>query len=335
MIEHSSPSPAAAPIDPETQRVRQGARAVFLVRPCSFGFNRETAQSNVFQKPSGSCRDPALRAQKEFDKLVNELREAGIRVLVAGDTPDPPKPDAVFPNNWLSTHEDGSLVLYPMQAENRRRERRLGIGAEIGSEFLIRRVVDLTHHEREGRYLEGTGSLVLDRPGRRAYAARSIRTDPELARIWGEAMGYRVEIFETGDASEIPVYHTNVLMAIGTRWAVIGTGLIRDPSDRRRIPTLLRDTGHEVLELTPGQVADFAGNILELEGAQGPVIVISRRGFHSLSRTGCRFIENHGRIVQADLDVIETVGGGGVRCMLAEIFLPARVHPTPVAAPLP
>ncbi|MHB1764562.1 MAG: citrulline utilization hydrolase CtlX [Gammaproteobacteria bacterium] len=334
MIEYAVPA-STAPPSPEAQEARDGAQAVFLVRPSSFGFNRETALSNVFQKPSPSGVDPILKAQDEFEGLVHKLRGAGIRVLVAEDTPDPPKPDAVFPNNWLSTHEDGSLVLYPMQAPNRRRERRAGIVSELGSDFRIRRVVDLTPHEREGRYLEGTGSLVLDRPGRRAYAARSIRTDPELVRIWGETMGYRVEMFDTGDANGIPIYHTNVLMAIGSRWAVMGTDLIRNLPDRQRIPTLLRDSGHEVFELTPGQIADFAGNILELKGTHGPVIVISRRGLASIGRTGRDFMEAHGQVVQADLDLIETVGGGGVRCMLAEIFLPPRVSSILVTEPVP
>ena len=304
--------------------MKQGAQAVFLVRPAAFGFNQETASSNVFQTPSPGGADLERKSRTEFDGLVRSLRDAGIRVLVTEDSPLPPKPDAVFPNNWLSTHEDGSLVLYPMQAPNRRRERRPGIVSELGDDFKIRRVVDLTHHERAGRYLEGTGSLVLDHIGRRAYAAASIRTDPDLARSWGETMGYQVEVFETRDAGGLPIYHTNVFMAIGTGWAVIGSDLIQGASDRLEIPKRLRDSGRSVLELSPAQVADFAGNILELTAPLGPAIVISRRGLRSLGPRGRRLLEQHGQIIPVALDVIETVGGGGVRCMLAEIFLPPQ-----------
>lgn len=314
---------------------RQRAPAVFMVRPSAFGFNPETAASNVFQKRAATGSDVVRKAQEEFDGLEHALREAGVQVLRVDDTPEPTKPDAVFPNNWLSTHEDGTLVLYPMQAANRRLERRPAIVEALGRAFRIRRVVDLTAHEREGRYLEGTGSLVLDRRERRAYAARSPRTDPDLLRIWGETLGYVTTGFETRDADGVPIYHTNVLMAIGTRWAVIGTGVLRERSEQARMLSLLRDTGHEVLELTPEQVGGFAGNILELEGHEGPLIVISHRGWAALDQTGRRFLERYGNILEAGLDVIETVGGGGVRCMLAEIFLPPRLKaiPSPGSCP--
>ena len=334
MVESAIPR-SGVPGNPETQAPKQGARAVFLVRPSAFGFNPETAPSNAFQHPPPSGRNPARLARSEFDRMAHDLRGAGLRVIVVEDTRDPPKPDAVFPNNWMSTHEDGTLVLYPMQAPNRRRERRPAIATELGGEFQVRRVIDLTPHEREGRYLEGTGSLVLDRVGRMAYAARSVRTDSELVRAWGETLGYRVELFDASDLGGMPVYHTNVLMAIGSHWAVLGTELIQNQSERQRILSRLRDTGHEVLELATGQVLDFAGNLLELAGPEGALIVVSRRGLRALGRRGAGFLETHGQILEVDLDVIETVGGGGVRCMLAEIFLPPRDDPTPGAGTLP
>jgi hypothetical protein len=309
---------------------QQCAGAVLMVKPATFGYNPETALTNHMQRP-GEGADPATnaRARAEFSGLARALESEGISVCSVEDTPAPAKPDALFPNNWVSFHEDGTLVLYPMQAPSRRAERRPEIVATTLEQlrFKARRTLDLTHHEADGRFLEGTGSLVLDHIGKVAYAALSARTDPALVQEWSRLMGYEAVTFETRDAAGEPIYHTNVLMCIGARFAVVGTPLIV-PADRARVLERLSASGREIIELRASEILAFAGNMLELatwDEALGDshVVVMSAGARAALS------VETFGRLnactdttLAVPLPTIEQLGGGGVRCMLAEVFLP-------------
>src|SRR5580700_342438 len=308
---------------------QQCADAVLMVLPGSFGFNEETAATNTFQQRQ-AVPDPnaAQAARAEFGQLVQALRSEGVSVCVVEDSVDPAKPDAVFPNNWVSFHEDGTLVLYPMQAPSRRAERRPEVVAtalqRLG--FRARRTLDLTHHESAGRFLEGTGSLVLDHVNGVAYAALSPRTHPALVEEWAGAMGYEALMFETRDASGAPLYHTNVLLCIGARLIVVGTQSIA-PGDRARVLERLKASGREVIELRPSEVSHFAGNMLELatwDEALGDshVLVMSAGARAALSvETFARLNACTDTTLAVPLPTIERLGGGGVRCMLAEVFV--------------
>jgi hypothetical protein len=307
----------------------QSTGAVLMVRPARFGYNAETAASNAFQQWSEDAPhtpDPALEGLREFDALVLALRRAGISVFVADDTAEPAKPDALFPNNWVSFHRDGSVVLYPMLAPNRRAERREEVIEQVRREgaFRITRRVDLTHREAESRYLEGTGSLVLDRVARTAYACLSPRTDFDVLGEFAQRLDYELVSFEAVDALSRPIYHTNVLMAIGAQFAVVCAEAIGDPAQRASVLSRLRATGHEIVMISHEQMRRFAGNLLELEGAQGRVIALSTTAWAALDAGQRAALEKQAAIVAVPIPTIERLGGGGVRCMLAEIHLPTR-----------
>ncbi len=304
---------------------RQSAAAVLMVRPAGFGFNEQTAASNEFQRRPAGAADAGQRAALlEFDALAAQLRAAGVQVLVGEDTPAPAKPDAVFPNNWLSLHADGTLVLYPMLAPNRRLERRealIQFVREAGG-FRITRSIDLTWHESQGRFLEGTGSLVLDRPARIAYAVRSPRTDPTVLAEFAQLLDYQVVSFDSLGPDGQPVYHTNVVMAVGTAFAVLCVESIPDSAQRAAVLASLRGAGREVIEITAAQMQDFAGNLLELSAPRGPLIAISARAWEALRPAQRAQLERFGQVLPASIPTIERLGGGSVRCMLAEIHLP-------------
>jgi hypothetical protein len=304
----------------------QGASAVLMVRPANFGFNEQTAGSNEFQqRPAGAApgQDRAA-ALHEFDALAAQLRDAGVQVIVGEDTPEPVKPDAVFPNNWVSFHADGTRVLYPMLAPNRRLERREALIEQVrhAGGFRVTRTVDLSGHEARGAFLEGTGSLVLDRPGRVAYAALSPRTDLSVLGEFAQLLDYRVVSFEALGGDGRPVYHTNVVMAVGSAFAVVCSNCIADPAQRAGVLASLREGGREVIEITRGQMQEFAGNLLELRSARGALIAVSARAWSALTPAQRAQLERHGSILQARIPTIERLGGGSVRCMLAEIHLP-------------
>ncbi|MFI4869706.1 MAG: citrulline utilization hydrolase CtlX [Steroidobacterales bacterium] len=305
----------------------QCAHGVLLVRPARFGHNSQTAPSNPFQQPA-TLPDTAARARSEFDSLCGGLEAAGVRVCVVDDTAEPAKPDAVFPNNWVSFHRDGTVVLYPMQASNRRAERRTEVLAavEMGLGFHRRRLIDLRDHEQHGRMLEGTGSLVLDHVQRVAYACRSARTDESVVREWSKLINYDPVLFDAQGGDGVPVYHTNVLLSIGARWAVVCADAIVE-HDRARVLQRLRDSGRDVVAISAQAMADFAANILELRGRDPhggahSVLALSQRaraalqGLHPAWDTlrGC--VDT---VVAAAVPTIEAVGGGSVRCMLAEV----------------
>jgi len=302
-----------------------------MVRPAHFGPNAETAASNVFQRPTD--QSPALlkaTALAEFDGMVRSLRAAGVRLLVIDDTDEPAKPDAVFPNNWVTTHAGGEVFLFPLEAPGRRAERRADIIAALATEhgFAVRRVVDLSMHESQARYLEGTGSMVLDRAHCVVYAAQSTRTHPEVLRAFAHELKYDTCVFNTGDESGRPIYHTNVMMAIGRQFAVICLAAIADAGQRQAVIERLTNTGREIVEILPAQMANFAGNLLEVQGENDEsLIVLSQTAHDALSASQRATLQRYARLLPVAVDTIEQVGGGSVRCMLAEIFLPTDDSP--------
>jgi len=297
-----------------------------MVRPRHFGFNAETASSNRFQRPGGSG-ETAVQAQAEFDAFAAALAGEGVAVCVAQDSDEPRKPDAVFPNNWVSFHADGTVVLYPMQAVNRRVERRREVVDSVVRDtgFQVRRTLDFTHYEKSGRFLEGTGSLVLDHVARVAYASRSPRTDEEVAKDWARAMDYELELFEARDSRDLPIYHTNVVLSIGTRMAVVALDNIVS-RDRERIAARLGAT-REVLAITDAEMQGFAGNVLELGTwdeylGDMRILVMSASAQRVLpAHKYARLYASVDAVLAAPIDVIERHGGGSVRCMLAEVFV--------------
>ena len=323
----STPSPANSP-PPRAPVHRQCADAVLMVRPACFGYNPQTAASNAFQHAERSV-GAAVAAQGEFDALVAALTGEGVHVCVLEDSPDPPKPDAVFPNNWVSFHADGTVVLYPMQAPSRRTERRHDVLQAVSEQLglQVTRVVDLTDHERQGRFLEGTGSLVLDRRARVAYACRSARTDDAVLGEWAQALGYDAVLFDAADRNGVPFYHTNVLMSLGERYALIGTEAIA-AADRPRVLERLHAGGRELIDIGHSELERFAGNVLELatqDEALGEcrVLVMSRTARDALAPdTFARLAACTDDVLVVPLPTIERLGGGSARCMLAEVFRP-------------
>jgi len=280
------------------------ARRVLMVRPGVFFANPETAGTNVFQQDEAVSLD---EVRAEFDGVVAALRTVGVDVLVIEGGI---APDEVFPNNWLSTHGDSGWVLYPMMAESRRQERRPDVRAFLEREYGAG--WDLSGFEGDGRYLEGTGSLVIDHREGVAYAARSARTDEDLVREWAARFGMEAVVFEACSGG-VPVYHTNVVMGIGERWSVVCQGVIEGYAVAER----LRETGRVVVEISEGQMREFWGNVIELEGAG---LVISRRGWAALEVADRARLEAVTRVTVVGVDSIERIGGGGVRCMIAELF---------------
>jgi len=313
-------------VNPGGGAAEQAAGLVLMVRPASFGWNPETHASNRFQRDEPLLASAAnTRACDEFDALVAQLRAAGVDVHVAMDRPAPLCPDAVFPNNWVSLHADGTVVLYPMLARNRRQERRLDVIAELAAAhgLTVKRLLDLTHHEAHARFLEGTGSVVFDHVQRIAYACLSPRTHAEpLAELCDE-LGYAPCAFDACDATGVPIYHTNVMLAVGSRATVVAASAIAAPDRDRVLASLGRDG--RLLEVIDGpQMAGFAGNVLELRATDGrSVLALSRSARDAFGAAAfSRVASTVDTVVTAAIPTIETLGGGSVRCMLAEVRLP-------------
>ena len=302
---------------------RQRTSTVLMVRPVTFGANPETALSNTFQRLVVADATLVQQALQQFEALRAVLDEAGVRVIVAEGRDDPFLPDQVFPNNWLSLHEEGTAVLYPMQAPSRRAERRRDVFELLAAAgvFNLRRLIDLTHYEAQGRFLEGTGSLVLDRAQRIAYACRSPRTDAQVAADACLQLGYRLIVFDAVDASGMPVYHTNVLLALGTGFAVLCSEAIEDDAERRRVQAAIAASGREIITASRAQMGRFMCNLLELEAADGSaVIALSAAAEAALQPEQRARLASYGRLATAAIPDIEAAGGGSVRCMLAEVF---------------
>ena len=309
------------------EKEAQLAQTVLMIRPIRFHSNPLTAESNRFQGKIDTPPDEQQSAAAaEFDGLVRALRNAGVAVIEVSDTAQPETPDAVFPNNWLSTHADGTVVVYPMEAENRRTERRHDVIDSLTEQhrFKIRRLIDLSAHEQHGRFLEGTGSLVLDRAHRTAYACVSSRTNLDALGDFAQQMDYDVVAFDAVDENGAPIYHTNVMMNVGEGLAVVCADAIRE-DQRDAVLERLRQTGHELVLLSFAQMNAFAGNMLELRSASGDrVIAMSEQARRSLTDDQREAIGAYATIVSAPINTIESSAGGSVRCMLAEIHLPAQ-----------
>jgi hypothetical protein len=306
----------------------QSATDVLMIRPVRFIGNPQTSSSNVFQQIDAVPYDEAQRrALTEFDALAEALRRAGVGVHVVEDTPEPHTPDSIFPNNWVSFHADGTVVLYPMLAPNRRLERRADLLEALSAQhgFFGSRVIDLTHYEQEEKFLEGTGSLVLDRINRVAYACVSPRTDLDVLGDFAQQLDYDVVAFEATDSNGYPIYHTNVLMSVGTRFAAVCAACIREDA-REAVLERLRVTGRALLELSYAQMHAFAGNLLEVRSDTGALVAaLSQQALDSLSAQQRAFLmERVDQLIAVPIPTIETLGGGSVRCMLAEVHLPKK-----------
>ncbi|MCH8930534.1 MAG: amidinotransferase [Proteobacteria bacterium] len=299
-----------------------------MIRPVRFESNPQTAESNRFQQQDHSSGDDGAHetALAEFDNFVATLEAVGIDVVVYDDTPEPHTPDSIFPNNWLSMHADGTAVLYPMMASNRRPERRADILGSLSSAhgFRIEQTIDLSSFEAEEKYLEGTGSIVLDRRNHIAYACLSARTDADLLGEFARRMDYELVVFDAAGEDGAAIYHTNVMMCIGVDFAVICSASIKE-EQRQAVLDRLRATGHEVVDISHAQMARFAGNMLELKSANGGrILAMSTQALNSLTAEQREALSRRAHIVAASIDSIEKSSGGSVRCMLAEIHLPKK-----------
>lgn len=299
----------------------QTTSTVFIVKPVRFGYNPQTAESNAFQRRTGYGREVQEGALREFLAYAALLRANGVNIALAEDTEDPRTPDSIFPNNWFSTHEDGTLVLYPMAMPNRRAERKENFLNIIKKHFEVKRTVDLTHYEEEGLFLEGTGSLILDRENKIAYACLSPRTSQEVLDDFCSQMGYRAISFRATDQKGIDIYHTNVMMSVGTTYAIVCLDAIEDEAERGAVLNSLEKTGKKVMEITHEQMNSFAGNMLELRSNEGKkLLIMSASARKSLTSEQNRELSKTYRLLSPQLETIETNGGGSARCMLAEIF---------------
>lgn len=311
---------------------RQCAQAVVMVRPATFYLNPETLATNAFQHAVSVPPEAMLAAARaEFDAAAEAIAAAGVDVAVLEADAAAETPDALFPNNWFSTHTDGRVLLYPMAVPNRRRERQPELLAAVAAArgWRISSTVDLTELETQGLIVEGTGSLVFDHEARIAYAALSPRTHAEAVQAACRAISYDPVVFGAHDSAGREIYHTNVLMSVGPSIAVLASSLVAPGADLRRVFDALERSGKTLLDLSEEQVGEFAGNVLFLDGGRrGPLVAISRRAWASLSRGQRVLLEQHARPVLCSVETIEHVGGGGIRCMLAEIFLPGA-HAAP------
>ena len=302
----------------------QSAQHILMIRPVSFKPNDETADSNAFQKGLGQLTEHSalVKAQQEFDNMVNMLRSKGIDVTVVEDTKAPEKPDAIFPNNWISTHSNGSVFIYPMYTKNRREERRTDIINFLNDEYEVNEVFDISHYELDGKILEGTGSMVFDHINKIVYACASPRTNEGLLSFVADDLGYKHILFNALDTNKTPIYHTNVIMSIGTGYAIIAADTIQDKAQRTLVLASLKQGGHNIIEISLEQMNNFAGNMLEVRSLLGIIyLVMSKQAFDSLKPLQRKTIRQYAEIINPPLSTIEQIGGGSARCMMAEIFL--------------
>lgn len=307
--------------------LNQAPSTVLMIRPASFGFNNQTKDSNDFQTDihphdSGKINTKAV---KEFDRMVRELREAGVKVIAVNDPPLPVKPDSIFPNNWISFHHDGTVVLYPMLAENRRIERRSDILNLLQKRhrFDIRKIIDLSGFENERKFLEGTGSIVFDYRHKLAYSALSPRTDESVLKTICSETGFQYRIFKAFDRSGRLIYHTNVIMCIGSKFVIICLESVKDEAEREMLVKSLTKTGHKIIDITMDQMYSFAGNMIELKGrAKKNLLVMSGSAYKSLTENQLHGLVKYINPVVVDIPTIEQIGGGSARCMMAGVYLP-------------
>lgn len=302
----------------------QSTNHVFLIRPANFNYNHETAESNSFQnKTQTESSEINQKAIAEFNELITKLRLKGVDVNAFDDTLEPVKPDAIFPNNWISLHADGTVVLYPMCAPNRRLERRTDIIESLRKKFKVTKVIDLSDDENENRFLEGTGSIVFDHQNKIAYACLSPRTDKELLIELCSELNYKPVYFHSFDKEGKEIYHTNVMMCVGDKFVVICLESISIADERKSVVENFNNTHHEIIDISLNQMNHFAGNMLLLKTESGnPILAMSQSAFDSLNNDQRKQIEKYCELFPLSIPTIETIGGGSVRCMIAEIFLP-------------
>lgn len=309
--------------------MNQTTHSILMVRPASFGYNEQTAVSNAFQSRLNmeSQRVKQL-VLKEFEAMVENLRSFDMEVLVIDDDPEVRNPDAVFPNNWISLHADGTVVLYPMCTPNRRTERRMDIIEKLKQNYTINKVVDLSFNEEENRFLEGTGSIIFDHLNKLAYACLSPRTDKTLFISTSELLGYEPVYFNAVDENNTPVYHTNVLMCLARDFVVICLEAVQDLKEKEMILASFKKAGQEVIDISFSQMSHFAGNMLALKSKAGKnLLAASQSAYDSLSQEQLKVIEKYCTLIPLPIPTIETIGGGSARCMIAENFLPP-LHPS-------
>lgn len=307
--------------------MKQITDTLMMIRPVNFRMNEQTAVNNYFQKTTDDLEATVnKKAQAEFDAFADKLKSVGVKVIVIDDIASQDSPDSIFPNNWVSFHENGDVALYPMFAKNRRVERREDIFEKIEAEgLLIRNFVDYTSAELENVFLEGTGSLILDRQNRKAYCALSPRADEDLIIEFCEDFEYTPIIFNSYQSHEgkrLPIYHTNVMMCIAEEFAVICLDTIDDKKELKLVADSLKQDGKEIIDISEDQMNNFAGNMLQVQGESEKFLVMSKAAHDSLTERQIQTIEKYCKILSSDLTTIETHGGGSARCMLAEIFIP-------------
>jgi hypothetical protein len=295
-----------------------------MIRPVNFGFNPETAVNNAFQK-TGGTEDVQEKAKKEFDDFVELLRKSGVDVTVVEDEPLPYTPDAVFPNNWVSFHHDGTVLLYPMFAMNRRLERKPHVLESLSRRFTIGKTIDLSVYEKEGQFLEGTGSMVLDRDHHIAYACRSPRTSQQVLTDFCRQMGYTAVLFNAVDGNGLPVYHTNVMMCVADAYVVICIDAIPSPAESKQVADIILGSGKAIITISLEQMNAFAGNMLQVQNnREEKLLIMSSQAFHSLTQEQLQKLRAYNKIIHSPLETIEGNGGGSARCMMAEVHLPPK-----------
>jgi hypothetical protein len=297
---------------------------LLMIRPVHFDFNKQTAVNNSFQIAS-TDRYISGKALEEFDRFVTTLTAHGIDVTVVEDTSEPNTPDSIFPNNWVSFHDNGTVCLYPMFAINRRTERKPHVIRKIREKFLVNKIIDLTHYESEDLFLEGTGSMVLDRENHIVYACLSPRTDKKIALDFCDRFHYKPVVFHGVDEQKRPIYHTNVMMCVADKYVSICLETITDPTEKENLIGRIVNSGKEIIELSFDQINHFAGNMLQVENSNGEkFLVLSSQAYRSLDSAQLTRLGSFNSFLHSDLDTIETVGGGSARCMMAEVFLPLK-----------
>ncbi|MBZ9779382.1 amidinotransferase [Psychroflexus sp. CAK8W] len=307
--------------------MKQITDTLVMIRPVIFRMNEETAVNNYFQKSTSDLQATVnKKAQDEFDAFVDQLKAVGVNIIVIDDIASQDTPDSIFPNNWVSFHENGDVALYPMFAQNRRKERREDVFEKIEAEgYFIRNFVDYTSAEMENVFLEGTGSLILDRENRKAYCALSPRADEDLVIEFCEDFEYTPIIFkayQTHDGERLLIYHTNVMMCVAEEFAVICLDTIDDKKERKLVADSLTQDGKEIITISEEQMNNFAGNMLQVQGETDKYTIMSQAAYDSLTDKQIQAIEKYSKILSSDLTTIETHGGGSARCMLAEVFIP-------------
>ncbi|HSU28610.1 MAG TPA: arginine deiminase-related protein [Chitinophagaceae bacterium] len=294
-----------------------------MIRPASFGYNNETAVNNFFQSdPRMAAELVQQKALEEFDEMVRILRENEIDVLVIDDTPEPAKPDAIFPNNWISTSPQGTISIYPMYAPSRRTEKREDILQQLAAKFIVKDLQDWSEFEVEGRFLEGTGSMVIDHENKMIYASASERTSIPVLERFATVNGYQAIVFIATDLEGRPIYHTNVVMTLGEDFAILCEEAIDEEWELIAVRQILESTGHIIIPITKEQMHAFAGNMLQVKNKKGEkILVLSQTAYQSLKKEQIRMLEAYARVLPIDVSTIEQVEGGSVRCMMTEIFL--------------